>query len=488
MIPPTTESDWRSPESRLNKILAGRLQLTGILGVGAYGIVYTATDLLSQRRFAVKALSRTGLTAKQLKYQQREIELHYRVQAHPNIVSLYKIVTEYPDCTYVVIEYCSEGDLFTNITEFHRYGSNNEFLAKKAFLQILDAVEFCHANGIYHRDLKPENILVADGGHTVKLADFGLATTEAYTRDFGCGSTFYMSPECQQTSDNTAGYYSSAANDVWSLGVILVNLTCGRNPWRRASMQDSTFRAYLNNPRFLSTILPLTPDLDDILQRIFCLDPKGRISIPELRHRILNCTQFTMTAPVASSPTVIINEHAVFEEPEIQQHIVEEHVNHSPVNTAPVVQINAGCATSSTFASPSSNTGPVSPVHQNLPPTPPQTPNQHCVYQQYQPPISNPNIYSPTPKQPTLEVNMLQNPGLSRSHSASSSGSTVCVSPVQQPIYHLGHQIVQQAPKFAENTVQAGGYYHGVQQVQHNEFLAYYHSNHGFFAQQPILV
>lgn len=88
-------------------------------------------------------------------------------------------------------------------------------------------------------------------------------------------------------------FYYCAPNDVWSLGVILVNLTCGRNPWKQASVEDSTYRAYTRHQGFLKTILPLTDELDDILGRIFTPNPDQRISLSELRQRILECPRFT---------------------------------------------------------------------------------------------------------------------------------------------------------------------------------------------------
>jgi Protein kinase domain len=181
-----------APEERLGCVLAGRLELTSILGIGAYGVVYTAVDIHTSIPYAVKALTKTGLDARQRRFQQREIRLHHQASQHPNVVSLVRILDS-PDCTFVVIEFCPEGDLFSNITERGHF-VGNDALAKHAFLQILDAVRYCHSIGIYHRDLKPENILVTDRGNTVKLADFGLATTDRVTSDFGCGSTFYMSP------------------------------------------------------------------------------------------------------------------------------------------------------------------------------------------------------------------------------------------------------------------------------------------------------
>lgn len=241
-----------APQERLGRLLEGKLQLTEILGTGAYGVVYLAVDIDTQVQYAVKCLSKfnadgTPQEHQQFAYQQREIRLHYRASKHDNVVQMLRIVND-PDCIYVILEYCPEGDLFSNITERGRYVGKDD-LSRKVFLQILDAVEHCHNLGIYHRDLKPENILVTDNGDTVKLADFGLATSDDRSEDYGCGSTFYMSPECLDPSARKP-FYMCAPNDVWSLGVILVNLTCGRNPWKQASFQDSTYRAYTTSQDF----------------------------------------------------------------------------------------------------------------------------------------------------------------------------------------------------------------------------------------------
>ena len=190
--PPSPPLGTCHPEDRLGVLLAGRLELVSVLGVGAYGVVYTAIDVQTQMTYAVKALNKSGLDPRQRRFQQREIRLHHMASLHPNVVSLERIM-DTVDCTYVVLEYCPDGDLFSNITERGHY-IGNDALAKRAFLQILDAVDYCHSIGIFHRDLKPENILVTNNGLDVKLADFGLATTDRQTSDFGCGSTFYMSP------------------------------------------------------------------------------------------------------------------------------------------------------------------------------------------------------------------------------------------------------------------------------------------------------
>jgi serine/threonine protein kinase len=185
----------QAPEDRLGIVLGGRLELVSILRIGVHGVVYQAIDILTNIPYAVKALPKIGLDRRQRRFQRREIALHNQANQHPNVVSLLRICDD-PTCTFMILEFCPEGDLFSNITEGRFVG--NEPLAKKAFSQILDAVEYCHSIGIYHHNLEPKNILVTDDGHTLKLADFGLATTNYMTSDCGCGSTFYMSPGMSQ--------------------------------------------------------------------------------------------------------------------------------------------------------------------------------------------------------------------------------------------------------------------------------------------------
>lgn len=130
-------------------------------------------------------------------------------------------------------------------------------------------------------------------------------------------------------------YYACAPNDIWSLGVILVNLTCGRNPWKSASPKDSTFRAYMEDRQFLTSILPLSEELNAILGMIFELDPTRRIKLDELRQRIINCSQFTKTAQVDTP----IYDYESYDEPLSPTSTISDEgsmiSDHSDASTAP---------------------------------------------------------------------------------------------------------------------------------------------------------
>ncbi|KAG0298587.1 hypothetical protein BGZ98_000144 [Dissophora globulifera] len=267
----------------------GSLVLQDMLGVGAYGSVYRAIDTLTGQIYAVKSLHKTGLDSRQRAFQNHEVKLHSAVSGHPNIATLHRVI-ETDDYLYMVLDCGIEGDLFYTITERGGFIGNNDAI-KTILNQIASAVMHCHANGVYHRDLKPENIIIF--GQSVKLVDFGLATTEQISSDFGCGSTFYLSPECQGGYVEMVKSYDSAANDVWSLGVILINLVFGRNPWKQACPRDETFSAYVLNNDFLQTILPMSAELNDIVKAVFCLNPRKRITLPEFARRVQACTAFT---------------------------------------------------------------------------------------------------------------------------------------------------------------------------------------------------
>lgn len=272
----------------------GRLRLDRVLGSGAYGVCYEAHsfDKEGPSTYAVKCLLKTGLDERQRIFQKRELKLHAVASAHPGVITLHRVFEE-GDCVFLVMD-LAEGDLFGMITERHVY-LGRDALIRHVFCQIIDALEYCHLRGIYHRDLKPENILCVNSGGKVMLSDFGLATSDPVSRDFGCGSSYYMSPECYGGIFERLTAYATRQNDIWALGVILVNLTCGRNPWRQASHHDDTFRAFVKDPEFLPNILPVSYACNQILKRIFSLNPQTRISLPELRIAIRAVNRFTMT-------------------------------------------------------------------------------------------------------------------------------------------------------------------------------------------------
>jgi serine/threonine protein kinase len=167
-------------------------------------------------------------------------------------------------------------------------------LIRSIFLQLIDGVAFLHSLGIAHRDIKPENLVCSDNGTRVRICDFGLATSERKSNEFGCGSTFYIAPECLGDWNPSQTHYDTQRSDIWSLGVILVNLVCGRNPWRIASTSDESFTSFLADPTFLRRILPISDECLFVLAQIFTIDPNARISLTKLRRSVLEVKSFFM--------------------------------------------------------------------------------------------------------------------------------------------------------------------------------------------------
>ncbi|KAJ2906179.1 hypothetical protein GGI21_004075, partial [Coemansia aciculifera] len=271
-------------------------RLLSVLGEGSYAVVYLARCNHDGAKYALKCLSKLGLTARQLALQRTELEIHGSVCPHPHIVTLYAHF-ETRDWLFLVMERVSGPDLYDYITQHPAFNANQEerrFVeATRLFEQMIDAVAHIHALKAYHRDLKPENfILGADGN--LKLTDFGLATRESLSTDFECGSKPYMSYENRNgglNPNDPTVYgpredYSPRLSDVWALGVLFLNLLFAQSPWTDPS-RASCFkfcRFLREGSGFLSNQFPKLPRevADFLVTRIFSPE-SGRCNVLELK-------------------------------------------------------------------------------------------------------------------------------------------------------------------------------------------------------------
>jgi serine/threonine-protein kinase ULK1 len=169
----------------------GRIIIQNRLDAGSFGSVYLASSTGPDAvRYAVKCMPKLDLNdSRRCQLQVNEIALHTIASSHPNIVTLHKhIVSEDHKYLFLVLGLAKDGNLRKRVSTF----VYEDDKIKDAMSQIIDGVQHLHDVGVYHRDLKLENILI-DGGRYL-VADLGLATREALSDGFNCGSLEYISP------------------------------------------------------------------------------------------------------------------------------------------------------------------------------------------------------------------------------------------------------------------------------------------------------
>ena len=261
----------------------GPYEILTLIGAGGMGEVYRAKDTRLDRTVAIKILPSHLSSNPDLKQRfEREARTISNL-SHPNICALYDI--GHQDGTdYLVMEYL-EGETLAQrlirgslpIEQVLRYG-----------MQIADALDRAHRQGVIHRDLKPGNVMLTKSG--AKLLDFGLAKldpsskkvvssasilpTEA--RDLTAEGTIlgtiqYMSPEQLEGRD------VDARSDIFALGLVLYEAITGRKAFHGKS-QASLIAAILErDPESISAIQPLTPPaLDRLVKTCLAKDPDER--------------------------------------------------------------------------------------------------------------------------------------------------------------------------------------------------------------------
>jgi len=197
----------------------GRYTILELLGMGAMGVVYRARDERLERIVAIKVLTPGVLAGDESRRRFRKEALALAKLNHAHIAAVYD-VGEQDGVDYLVMELVQGETLAARI----KAGPVPAKEATSILLQVAEALEEAHEQGVIHRDLKPANVMVTPKGNA-KVLDFGLAKlfapsdsdatmTLAETKGIA-GTPLYMSPE------QVNGQAVDARTDLWSLGVCI---------------------------------------------------------------------------------------------------------------------------------------------------------------------------------------------------------------------------------------------------------------------------
>jgi serine/threonine protein kinase/tetratricopeptide (TPR) repeat protein len=240
------------------------------LGEGGMGVVYKAEDLKLARTVALKFLP-PGCSVDpdaQARFKQ-EAEAASALD-HPNICTIHDI-DETPDGqTFIVMGYY-EGETLKKKIERGPLPIN-EVLGIS--IQVAQGLSKAHEAGIVHRDVKPANVIVTRDG-VAKILDFGLAKGRGRSLLTKSGTTLgtaaYMSPEQTRTED------VDGRSDIWSLGVVLYEMTTGRLPFMSAYDQALVYCILNEQPTPLRSLRVDAPaELEQVVNRTLEKDPGKR--------------------------------------------------------------------------------------------------------------------------------------------------------------------------------------------------------------------
>jgi eukaryotic-like serine/threonine-protein kinase len=273
----TTE---RKVAGRDREVIAGRYRLEKLLGAGASGRVFLATDEVAGRSVAIKMFFAAGARGGSA-YERfvREARLASTLR-HPSLVEVYDVSVERG---FLVMEYLPGGSLAQRIAAGAAAGGERmpALQIRRMTLDIIGGLEAAHHRGVVHRDVKPANIFF-DARGTAKLGDFGVAhlVDLGQTQTGGLiGTLAYMSPE------QITGAPISIAADLYALGVTLFEVVTGRLPF----LGPDFVAQHLGEPapQASEVATDVAPGWDDILADLLIKNPADRTpTLADLRHQL----------------------------------------------------------------------------------------------------------------------------------------------------------------------------------------------------------